>query len=127
MYDDNANNDPIVVASKTHSVTTDNGVRGRRVHPRYVAKVAIKAEEWGMVVEQYEDLDIAIKGEKRETVFSPDGIEIHPLFRQGDKVRVVARETQGTVEAVQQNRVMIEFESGRWHVAPLELVHYAVE
>lgn len=126
MFADNANNDPIVVASKGHSVTTDDGVRDRRVHPRHVAKVAIRAEEWGLVVEQYDDLDIAIKGEKREVIFSPDGTEVDPLFRKGDPVRVVARETKGTVEAVQQNRVMICFPSGRWHVAPLELVHYAV-
>ena len=127
MYDNDTNTDPIVVASKRHSVTCDNGVRGRRVHPRHVAKVAMRAEEWGMVVEQYEDLDIAIKGEKREMVFTPDGSEVDPLFRKGDAVRVVARETKGKVEAVQQDRVMIEFESGRWHVAPIELVHYAVE
>jgi hypothetical protein len=87
----------------------------------------MRAQEWGLVVEQYEDLDIAIKGETREMVFSPDGAEVDPLFQKGDPVRVVARETKGTVEAVQQDRVMINFESGRYHVAVLDLVHYAVE
>lgn len=90
--------DKIAIASADHRTT-----KGRRksVSPRHVAKVARRAAQWGLRVQQLDDLTVVIDNLKHPTQiisFYPDE-DSEPVFdfRDEDPVWVVGNESRGRV------------------------------